>query len=449
MASASAGGGGKGDDDVLLLLIGVVVLLLILGFVFWKHIVVGVVWLLRVEAMVIDPFVPLMSEAVQRDWAAWQGVLAAPNLDAWSKVQRALSIGGAWFRIPAVLIGIAVAVWVVRSDVARRWSGAWTLRRLMEYNATVWPRMGPTLGLLGNEAEKDRGPWTRAKTPVEWALEVGAVRVSQGVDVKAELARRGSASSGVKAIGEFDPVAAWRAFAAQLGPVWDRQRGAFARPFHERMLYAVLVARIMADDRWQWAKWLDAASQGFIVLPIHPWWKFWNVPSVWGRWKGKTAKQVRFVLDAKMMADIDECCRVSATHPAVKRIIDRHAYVGTVMSALLEAARERYGALATGDFRWMKVIDRTLYYVLDQVGRRVAWTEASGVRAHFALEVELGKREHTPGVMLAVTALFASLWQEIYVDGGAEVTHAGENVRVFQWTDPEFEELRAAYAQQR
>jgi hypothetical protein len=473
MASAAGSGSGKGDDDLLLLAIGVLVLIVILAVVFWKHVVFLVIWMLRAEAFVLDPFIQLMPASVQAQWDAWQAVLAAPNFDTWAKVRRALSIGGGWFRVPAVLIGILVAVWALRSEVTRRWSGSWSLRRLVEYNTTVWPRMSPTLGLLGDEAEKDRGPWTRAKTPVEWAVAVGAIRVTRGVDAQAEFTKRGGPSDapgrGVNPIGTYDPVMAWKAFAAQLGPLWDVERGVFARPFHERMLYAVLVARIMGgeseipDDptaaarkargkkplmrKWDWAKWLDAASTGFVVLPVHPWWRFWNKPSVWGRWKGKTPKQVRFELGAGMVKDIDDCCRAAASHPEVQRIIGRHAYVGTVMSALLEAARERFGALATGEFRWLKVLDRTLYYALDQVGRRVAWTEAAGVRAHMALEVELDAKETTPGVMLAVTALFASLWQEIYVDEGADVTHTGINVRVFQWTDPEFEPLRAAYAQ--
>ncbi len=465
MASASGSGSGKGDDDVLLLVIGVMVLVLILGVVFWKHIVVGVVWMLRAEAFVLDPFINLMPGSVQAKWEAWQSVLAAPNLDSWPKVQRALSIGGVWFRVPSVLIGLGVAVWVLRTDVTRRWSGAWSLRQLVEYNTTVWPRMSPTLGLLGDEAEKDRGPWTRAKTPAEWAVAVGAIRVARGVDAQAEFSKRGGPSDapgrGVNPIGNFDPVQAWKAFAAQLGPLWDVERGVFARPFHERMLYAVLVARIMGGEseipgepgkkptkrKWDWAKWLDASSSGFVVLPVHPRWRFWDKPSVWGRWKGKTSKQVRFELDAAMVKDIEDCCRLSASHPEVQRIIGRHAYVGTVMSALLEGARERFGALATGEFRWLKVLDRTLYYALDQVGRRVAWTEAAGVRAHMALEVELDAKETMPGVMLAVTALFASLWQEIYVDEGADVTHTGINVRVFQWTDPEFDPLRAAFGQ--
>ncbi|MBD8089339.1 IcmP (DotM) [Pseudomonas fluorescens] len=68
--------------------------------------------------------------------------------------------------------------------------------------------------------------------------------------------------------------------------------------------------------------------------------------------------------------------------------LSRHAFTSTGLMTLLEAAREG-ATLAPSSFRWLKVKNRPLWYALNCVGKKTAFTESAGTYGHWLLETEI------------------------------------------------------------
>jgi hypothetical protein len=67
-----------------------------------------------------------------------------------------------------------------------------------------------------------------------------------------------------------------------------------------------------------------------------------------------------------------------------------HAYVATVLMAMLSATRTEGGVLGAAEFLWLKGVDRPLWYALNNVGRRLVFVEGAGAVAHFEAECHAG-----------------------------------------------------------
>jgi intracellular multiplication protein IcmP len=77
--------------------------------------------------------------------------------------------------------------------------------------------------------------------------------------------------------------------------------------------------------------------------------------------------------------------------PAVREAIEAaasgHAYVPTVLARLLGNARRKVGVVTTHTFHWLREVDRTLWYGLQNVGRRDCFVEGAGIVAHLGAEM--------------------------------------------------------------
>lgn len=73
--------------------------------------------------------------------------------------------------------------------------------------------------------------------------------------------------------------------------------------------------------------------------------------------------------------------------PKVAKYFKKHAYVYTILYAMLNDARS-LGVLPSNELRWLRVVDRRLWLVINNVGRTVAWTEVSGVYGHYVHELK-------------------------------------------------------------
>jgi len=65
-----------------------------------------------------------------------------------------------------------------------------------------------------------------------------------------------------------------------------------------------------------------------------------------------------------------------------------HGWKSTALMTILRLARLEGGVLPTANFLWLKLMDRTLWYTLNNAGNAVSSIESAGVHAHFRAEIQ-------------------------------------------------------------
>lgn len=100
-------------------------------------------------------------------------------------------------------------------------------------------------------------------------------------------------------------------------------------------------------------------------------------------------------------------------HPITKSILKKHAFKTTVFMGLLENAWKK-GIFLTGEFLWLKPVNRTLFLTLNGLGGDRPFTEAMGPWAHYMVEQTRGAAITQPciegGSDGLKRALFAEMW---------------------------------------
>lgn len=359
-----------------------ILLLIVLWFGAHDALARGFVLLLWGEAWVVKlVLTPLASLDTLAELQAWRKVLIQaydhPQSITLTKLGEFLAYGGLWIRWPAAALCLVVGVWPLLGERTLRLTRRFTFERLIRENAKVWPRMRPVAEathLL--EEGPDQGDRAWAKTPLSFALEHGCLRNRLGTTLR-EAAEEPMV---------FHAESARRAFEGQLGPQWQ---GYERLGYHEQVLFAAITGRL-----------IQRKEEADTLLD--------RVASTFRAHKGV------YSFDAN---DLEvELAQAALAHPEVKKVIRNHAHVRNVLAVLLERARQTAGVLACSDFIWLKPVDRTLWYALNQVGRRVAWPEASGLRAHLRFEIRAKRVLNEPHVEYAVVGLKDALYEEGWID---------------------------------
>jgi len=361
--------------------------------IYFQSAVQRAAWILvRVEVATLRVVSPVLPSSAQ----SWLDVLDArfrgepPATANYERIGTILDVGGRLVRWPIGVVLIGFGVWVIVRSPVVRYRRTFDYESLLREQARTFVRMRPTLWLQGRMKPEDRGNYTRSLSPYEWAVSVGAIRAGER-DAVAQSWAEGAART---------------AFAAQLGrQLPDDVRSAVDRmDVHERILFAVFAARIM-DRKAESDALLDAVSIGFGPAG-------WSAARrVWQRLRGRlyydwpATGPWRIALTRTDEATLAAALANAAKDTAVKAMLQQHAYVRPLLAAMLQRAQDIHGILTSGDFRWLKAVDRALHYALNDVGRRVASAEAAGVRAHLLAERTAGVRLHDPHVDAAVTAL--------------------------------------------
>lgn len=373
----------SGNDyltPTIFLVIGVAALA---WMIFGAEIRAATLALLRAEAAVMAPLVEVFSgEAREARFDKWRALIAQPPETLVNvPLPRLLETGGRWIQIPVFLLLLGLAVWVYRRAPSVEYTRTMDFERLLLHNTAVFPRIRPVLWLRGKVKDADRGAYTWALSPYAWAAKVGALKPSLRAS---ETARSWNAAT------------AERGFAAQLGGRVDLAN----LPFHEQIVFAALAARLM-DRKKDSDALLDDAAIGFrpCMSPLTRWWR-----QVQGRaWDWPATGPFEIALSPKAAKTLADILAKAPEHPEVTSLLKGHAFMRTLLAAMLERAQDLHGVLTTSDMIWVKAVDRTLHYALNDVGRRVASIEASGVRAHLQVERSMCDADDPrPGAALAV-----------------------------------------------
>lgn len=91
------------------------------------------------------------------------------------------------------------------------------------------------------------------------------------------------------------------------------------------------------------------------------------------------------------------------------------SFMNVFFMALLEYARRR-GVVSTASFGWVKAFDRTLWYALNQTGRRVCSVEAAGAWSHFYAEAAIGRTLEDPYMEIAIEGIRTEMIIEGYLN---------------------------------
>lgn len=167
--------------------------------------------------------------------------------------------------------------------------------------------------------------------------------------------------------GQLDVNRAWAALALQLGKRWE---GPKKLPPHMQGLYAAFCLKA-ARKR----KDCDALLAEMSVS--------------WSADKGLKFK-------ASTMAKIRKIINNPKLSGPMETVANNHAYVTTAMLRCLQRARAEGGVLAPSEFVWLRGHDRTLWYPLNNLGRKSYMAEAAGAMVHFTNELIAGQKIPTP-----------------------------------------------------
>ena len=310
-----------------------------------------------------------------------------PGSATWDQMTRVLSYTGKWVRWPfaglLVCLG-GLGVFLGRTGGLVRKFG---MKTLLENNAEVFPCLTPVVGrgdYLLSRTSYDSGPWMLARSPLQFAAVHGILTDAQGQAWdEADLLREGLGDTDLPAYGraKFDTRKAFSVFVAQLG---IPHRSFSEMPLPRRAMAAALVAYAAG-----------AKEEGISLLD--------KVSASYTEQEGK-APRCAVLENSEFLEGLG---KLFTQHSHVAGSL-AHGFELTWFMGLLTLARKK-GVLACSQFLWLRPLDRPLWYALNQVGGRVAWSEASAAWSHYQVEIQTGKALGEAFVENAVLALYDDL----------------------------------------
>lgn len=283
---------------------------------------------------------------------------AAVNL---TQLDALMADVGSYIRYPVIVILAVLGVVLYRSDITLKYRRAHSMKTLRSQEQQNWPAIMPVVKQDLVNTDINTGPWAMALTPMEFARKHNLLKKNDALmdnhvpgDELTAGVRRGDAK---------------RVFTLQLGPVWN---GFEHCPPHARALAAVFMARMNRDK-----------PAAFKIL----------------------ASLDKSVAEGKPDYSVATSVLEKYQHVEnVQRLLNRHAYLLTVMASLLLGSRDD-GVMPSSDFLWLKTVDRRLWYMLNCVGRQTPYVEVGGPFAHWIAEKTTGRRSLTPMIDEAIRAM--------------------------------------------
>ncbi len=338
------------------------------------------------------------------DLADRQMAQAAPNGVTLHDLYGIARDVGGFFRVPAAILMLVLAVACMLRAAPSRYCRAFDLDGLIREQAIsfrttaafvdrhlrlvpplsgaslpspgappplAFHRLSPTEPLPAPSSAEPR-PADYALTPEEWIA-----RFATGRD------------------GGFDEAAARQNLILQLGPPW---RGIDQASPQVRCLLAVFALQLAAQ-RAEALTLLGDLSAGLGTR---------------GEDKPE-GPETSLSLPDSVVAQADAILRDRALLTPALAVMQRPAYTHTALMAVLNAARLQAGVLASGQFAWLKLVDRRLWYALHSLGFETEGfgrylhpnprVEALGARDHWAAERIAGVPIVEPDIARAMDAL--------------------------------------------
>lgn len=284
------------------------------------------------------------------------------QLSAFSYINRQI---GNWLSYPIIGTLLLMAGFVYFRHTSHRFQKVYNMEELKKQESQNWPEITPVLTLDLLKEDLDSGPWAMARLPLDFCKEHDMLTVGIGEEGKQ--------------VWKLNMEPAYRVFSLQVGGMW---RGMQALPIYLKALMVIFLARALREREIanHFLKQI-AASAGHGKLDF---------------------------------SGVEDQLKKYENCKPLKWLETRHAYVGTLMAALLEISRID-GVLATAEFLWLKPVDRRMWFMLNSVGRQTAVVEVAGLFAHWHAEKKLKRPLKNPMVKEAVHALDEEVQKILFI----------------------------------
>lgn len=361
---------GEADQGVTMFLLLALMALAVYGiwYLFQPQITEAIRFVRMGQLYVIDLFadsvrMPDKTTITPSQLYNWLASSSADNL-SWNQMAIVSStIVPQFLRWPAVIFLFALAGLAYRYSPRRKLRQVFTLEDLIKIQAIAWPVIGPVTKLNpatgpqrapGDTLPTRLPPFAEALSPEEF-VSFHRIPVENKV---------------------IDREAATRVFTRQLGARWQ---GFDKLPWHYQAVAAALALK-GARKRDDADRLLNEIAQ------------------CWSPGSG-------LALSATLKGRIRQILKDPKIGGEAAKVMSAHAYAVPGMFRLLLWARERGGVLAAATFLWLRVVDRALWYPLNNAGRRTFHAEAAGAVAHYYAEKFLRRPLIIPKVQGAVESL--------------------------------------------
>ncbi|MBP9721549.1 MAG: type IVB secretion system coupling complex protein DotM/IcmP [Gammaproteobacteria bacterium] len=285
-----------------------------------------------------------------------------------------VTAAGTYINYPIAIISVILGFTAFIKNPTNKFNKSFTMSSFRLQEKVNFPQIIPPSKLDLINTDIHEGPWASASTPMAFAKKNDLLDIIVNPKPNPLLGEIGK-------IAKLRESRARQVFAMQLGYIWN---GPDQLPIHTKALFAVFAAAANQDRKTaiQFLRQFNTALE------------FNNTPDYTG---------------------VEELLAKHKNSKIIKKVEQRHAYVMTVMAGTLEIARST-GVLACADFLWLKTVDRQLWYMLNNVGRRAAFPECAGAIAHWRIESRMQRKLISPMIEEAVKALKLALTEIIYQD---------------------------------
>ncbi|OAJ35404.1 type IVB secretion system coupling complex protein DotM/IcmP [Piscirickettsia salmonis] len=302
------------------------------------------------EIKIISIFTSRYNEILSWIYNTPVDAMASDNL-----FQIAMVVGNVIKWVGVVLAIILISI-IYYYHPQKNLSTCYSMKSLLEAMNGNFPVTSPVVSENLYKVDINQGDWRMALTPVEF------MKINKILDSK-KIKNDGRPN--------LNYGKAYQVFIEQLGRLWQ---GVEALRPHEKALFAIFSA-FSCYKREEAEQALDNLS-----------------------------KQAKSGVKNINYAVTDALLHKYGNKVSVQEVIRKHYYIYTVFSSLLLAARDS-GIVAPAGFLWLKKVDRSLWYCLNNVGRRAVFIESAAVRAHWQAELKIGQPISIPMVESAVLNL--------------------------------------------
>lgn len=329
------------------------------------------------------------------------------------------------------------------------------MRRLLYQQARVFPEVRPVCGLdtyLMDRKNMFSGPWRAGDTPIRLALRHKLLLDGDGsvVDIPDNVEIRDNPEE--DGILNIDPRLDYRI----AREAWTLDKKKTKEVFEEQLGMCLI-----EDGKYKLGKILNMPKQhkcllaAFILIRYvgrKAGYKlleqlnnsFWSgSPSVKKdpnfNAKDLDDKWVDDILKSYVFGfDLPEDCPFPPPKGGIKMVqaiqkqIVKHAWSNTILTHFLDNVARQRGIVVTAEFIWLRPIDRTLWYSLNNAGRNnpknaTVFSEAAGVMSHYMIEQALDEPLMQPDVDEAVKGFEDALYKEGWIKNSQRQNIDGHN----------------------